>query len=243
MAELLISDKTRRYLQSMAESGRHLTVLTGAGISAESGIPTFRGKDGFWTVGSREYHPQEMATLQMFQKHPGAVWQWYLYRMGMCRSAEPNNGHRAVAAMESRLGDRFALVTQNVDNLHLRAGNSPRRTFEIHGNVFYTRCAYSCTDRLFPLPGEVRPKAREEAIPPEEMVHLSCPACGGWTRPHVLWFDEAYNEHYFRFESTLRLAMSTDLLMVVGTSGATNLPNQVVQIAHRRGVPILDINV
>ena len=100
-------------------------MLTGAGVSAESGIPTFRGREGYWTVGSTEYHPQEMATLQAFEAMPEEVWRWYLYRLGACREAQPNQAHRAIVRLEERLGDRFCLITQNVDGLHLRAGSSP----------------------------------------------------------------------------------------------------------------------
>ena len=117
-----------------------VTVLTGAGISAESGIPTFRGPEGYWTVGSAEYHPQEMATVRMFEQAPDDVWAWYLYRLGVCRRAQPNAGHLALVEMEALLGDRFTLITQNVDGLHLQAGNSPQRTFQIHGNISFMRC-------------------------------------------------------------------------------------------------------
>ena len=99
-------------------------VVTGAGVSAESGIPTFRGQDGYWTVGSRVYHPQELATHAAFRRMPEEVWRWYLYRLGVCRAAEPNPAHVALVELERALGDRFRLVTQNVDGLHLRAGSS-----------------------------------------------------------------------------------------------------------------------
>src|SRR5688500_3238942 len=90
-----------------------VVVLTGAGISAESGIPTFRGKEGYWTVGSREYHPQELATHEAYAQMPLEVWAWYLYRRGVCRAAGPNAAHTSLVALERALGDRFALVTQN----------------------------------------------------------------------------------------------------------------------------------
>ncbi|MCA9686135.1 MAG: RNA polymerase subunit sigma, partial [Myxococcales bacterium] len=96
---------------------KKVVVLTGAGISAESGIPTFRGPEGYWTVGAREYHPQELATLQAFNRMPREVWHWYLYRRGICRAAEPNPAHFALVELERALGDRFTLITQNVDGL------------------------------------------------------------------------------------------------------------------------------
>ncbi|MFC2172386.1 NAD-dependent deacetylase, partial [Acidobacteriota bacterium] len=127
-----------------------LTVLTGAGISAESGIPTFRGPEGYWTVGSREYHPQEMATYSMFTQDAEAVWNWYLFRMGVCGRARPNPGHDAVVELERAFKDRFILITQNVDGLHLRAGNSPTLTYQIHGNIFSMRCSRECSREIYP---------------------------------------------------------------------------------------------
>ena len=149
-----------------------ITVLTGAGISAESGIPTFRGPEGFWTVGSKEYHPQEMATFAMFNQNPDAVWVWYLYRMGMCKKAAPNAGHTALASLEKHLQDRFTLITQNVDNLHIRAGNSLGRTFQIHGNIFYTRCAANCTRIVYSLPEGLPAKGKGDALTDKDHRHF-----------------------------------------------------------------------
>ena len=233
---------TATLAQAARGSGR-ITVLTGAGISAESGIPTFRGPEGYWTVGSREYHPQEMATRAMFLKDTDAVWVWYLYRMGVCRDAEPNAGHRAIVALERRFGNRFTLITQNVDNLHLRAGSSPERTYQIHGNLFFMRCSRECSGELFPMPAAVAPKKRGDIMTDDERRQLQCPLCGARTRPHVLWFDETYNEVHYRFESSLRCAMETELLLVVGTAGATNLPNQVAGLVFQKGGCIVDVNL
>jgi NAD-dependent deacetylase len=220
-----------------------VSVLTGAGISAESGIPTFRGPEGYWTVGSREYHPQQMATLAMFGRHPLEVWKWYLYRASACGRAAPNPGHRALVALEACLGDRFTLITQNVDGLHIRAGNSPDRTYQIHGNLFQMRCAAGCSGDLHPLPEALVGRERDAPVSRSDLALLSCPLCGEITRPHVLWFDELYNETFFHFESTLRAAARTALLIVVGTSGSTNLPNQVAHGVYRNGGTIIDINV
>src|SRR5512138_4021579 len=120
LAELLEGVRARR---------GSVVVLTGAGVSAESGIPTFRGAEGFWVVGSRNYMPQEMATHAMFERDPQEVWRWYLYRFGVCARVEPNPAHHALAALDRALGDRFTLVTQNIDGLHLRAGATPERTY------------------------------------------------------------------------------------------------------------------
>jgi NAD-dependent deacetylase len=237
------ADRVNRLLKEAVNSPGGITVLTGAGISAESGIPTFRGPEGYWTVGSRVYQPEEMATLNMFQQNPKGVWQWYLYRMGVCDQANPNSGHMALIELESLFPDRFTLVTQNVDNLHLRAGHQLHNTFQIHGNVFYFRCSENCSSKIDPIPKEIHPKGKDDRITPAEWHLLHCSTCGGLMRPHVLWFDETYNERCYRLESTLKAARNTGLLIVVGTSGATNLPNQVVWEVYRHGGIIIDINI
>lgn len=226
-----------------SDNHARVTVLTGAGISAESGIPTFRGPEGYWTVGSRVYMPQEMATLDMFRREPRAVWQWYLYRLGVCLHAEPNPGHFALVEMERLLGDRFGLITQNIDNLHIRAGNTLDRTYQIHGNINYTRCSDHCSRELHLLPDQVKKQRRKSSLTDEEISVLHCPNCRAWLRPHVLWFDEYYDEENFRFESSMALAEKTDLLIIIGTSGATNLPNQVANMVYNRGKTIIDINI
>lgn len=233
----------KRLLARVIEEKGTITVLTGAGVSAESGIPTFRGPEGFWTVGAAVYQPQEMATFRMFTINPEPVWEWYLYRMGLCKKARPNAGHRALAAMASKWGDRFTLITQNVDNLHIRAGNSHERTLQIHGNIFNVRCASGCTDDVLPLPPDISPKMKGETLSAGERLQLKCPRCNSWLRPHVLWFDETYNERFYRFDSAIRIANDTRLLITVGTAGATNLPNHIVNIVYGNGGLMIDINV
>ncbi len=220
-----------------------IVILTGAGISAESGIPTFRGEDGYWTVGSKVYHPQELATFESFRRLPVDVWQWYLYRRTVCRRAQPNPAHEALVALEQALGDRFRLITQNVDGLHLRAGQSRERTYEIHGNLDFMRCAAECSDELLSVPEHIGEVEAGQALSDEHVAALSCPACGGRTRPHVLWFDETYDETRFRFESSLAAATSAALVLVVGTSAGTTLPWHVVQMGTRAGAAIIDVNI
>lgn len=235
--------KLEKALKRFKDSGGHLTVLTGAGISAESGIPTFRGPEGYWTVGSKEYRPEQMATYSMFSRDPWEVWAWYLYRRTVCKKAEPNRGHLAIAEMEKMFGDRFRLITQNVDGLHLRAGNTEERTFQIHGNLHLLRCADNCPQQLFPFPSEIGEKKKNEPVTEEERRLLICPKCHGLARPHVLWFDEYYDEHFFRAQSALLWAESTELLLVIGTAGATNIPMQIGGIVSRNPRAILiDIN-
>ena len=229
-------------LRNCIQRQNRLVVLSGAGISAESGIPTFRGPEGYWTVGSREYRAEEMATFNMFQKQPDEVWQWYLYRLGVCRNAKPNAAHFAVVELEQMLNDRFFLITQNVDGLHLEAGSSTTRTYQIHGNINYMRCAVECTDETFNIPNVVTPKSKDQPLSNVERHALRCPHCGGRTRPHVLWFDEYYDEAHYRYDSSIRAAINTDILLIVGTSGATNLPMQVGTLAAQRGALLIDVD-
>jgi NAD-dependent deacetylase len=230
-------------LQELRDSdGGSIVVLTGAGISADSGIPTFRGKEGYWTVGSREYHPMELATAAAFAELPRDVWTWYLYRRGVCRAAEPNPGHHSLVGLEEALGERCHLVTQNVDGLHLRAGNTPGRTYQIHGNIDFMRCAHRCTADTDAMVPDLQLRSRDDVLSDDQYDQLRCPRCGGRARPHVLWFDECYDEELFRAESAMQAAVRADLLVVVGTSGATNLPIQIGMLSARRGIPIIDIN-
>lgn len=219
-----------------------IVFLTGAGISAESGIPTFRGEEGYWTVGSTNYHPTEMATYAAFTRMPEEVWRWYLYRRSVCRRAKPNAAHLALVELERALGDRFLLITQNVDGLHLRAGSSLERTYQIHGNIDFLRCEEE-HPRLRPVPLEVG-EHWEKDTPFDAVTRklLACCEGGSLARPHVLWFDESYDEPLFRFESSIRAASTASLLVVVGTSGQTSLPFQIVSIAARRGIPLVVVN-
>lgn len=230
-----------RSAAALADGGR-LVVVTGAGLSADSGIPTFRGEEGYWRVGSRNYQPTELATAAAFRRVPDVVWPWYLYRRGVCRAAEPNAAHRALAALAEVLGERMTLLTQNVDGLHLRAGSPAARTYEIHGNIDYARCAVDCTPATYPLPLDLRPFGRDDTLDDATAARLRCPRCGERLRPHVLWFDETYNERHFRWDSSLRAAAEADALWVVGSSGSTNLPNLVAQIVARNGGLVVDVN-
>jgi NAD-dependent deacetylase len=222
-------------------AGGNAIALTGAGVSAESGIPTFRGREGYWMVGSREYHPQELATRAAFERMPWDVWAWYLYRRGACRRAEPNAGHTALVRLEAGLGDRFALITQNVDGLHRRAGS--RRAFAIHGDIDHMRCAADCEPDTWPIPDDTPLLGKGEPVPADVRARLACPRCGGPARPHVLWFDETYDEPRFFLDTARRLATGAALLVVAGTSAQTNLPWQVVTLAARAGAVIVDVNV
>jgi NAD-dependent deacetylase len=234
-----MEEKLAGILADVRSRRGNVVVLTGAGISAESGIPTFRGKEGYWVVGSRNYMPQEMATREMFDRSPEEVWRWYLYRFGVVRGAEPNAGHRALVDLERAYGDRFTLVTQNIDGLHRRAGSE--RVFAIHGDAASVRCAADCGVGLLRLP-DVTVHGKDDPFTADDRAKLTCPRCGGWLRPHVLWFDEYYDEENYRMDSALRAAGAADLLLVVGTSGATNLPMQIGRLVYLRGAALVDVN-
>ena len=227
---------------ALSRAGR-VVVLTGAGVSAESGIPTFRGKEGYWTIGARDYHPQELATHEAFAHMPWEVWAWYLYRRGVCRGAQPNAAHDAIVRLDRLLEDRFALITQNIDGLHRRAGSPTARTFPIHGDLDYMRCAGDCVLDLWPIPDAIPALLKGTPVSEPTRALLRCPRCEGMARPHVLWFDESYDEPRFFLDTARRLADAAVLLIVAGTSAQTNLPWQVVTLAARAGATIVDINL
>lgn len=240
-AEVRIPKATQGAVAGLAARGGPVLVLTGAGISAESGIPTFRGPEGFWRVGSRNYLPQELATAAAFARMPEALWTWYLHRRGVCAAAAPNPAHAALVRLERELRSRFLLVTQNVDGLHARAGQE--RVLEIHGNLHLARCAAGCGHGPAPLPaGLPQTLARDTALDRAALDLLRCPRCGAWLRPHVLWFDESYREDLYRSESALAAAARAELLVVIGTSGATTLPARIVGEVARRGRPIVAVD-
>jgi len=218
--------------------------LTGAGISNESGIPTFRGPEGYWTVGSRVYHPMELATQSAFSENPWEVWRWYLYRAAVCHQAAPNPGHQALTSLSRLLRSKpVPLMTQNVDGLHRRAGFPTTDLYEIHGHIGEMRCAARCSEKRLLLPEmELEPEKAKSLSDDELEQRLRCPKCGSKSRPHVLWFDEYYEEALFRSESALSAMEQIDLLITVGTSAATNLPVQTVQRALQRGAIVIDIN-
>jgi len=241
----MINSEIKAYLHDFAADDlKKVVVLTGAGISAESGIPTFRGPEGYWRSGSVNYKPQEIGTLKMFKQSPKEVWKWFLFRKTVCDNAQPNPGHVAVAQMEKMLGSaRFTLTTQNVDGLHLRAGNTLRNTLLIHGDLTHVRCSRPCRKEPMPFPKGFAPKTRETDISDEEWELLKCPHCGALTRPHVLWFDEYYNEDYYKYNTALSRTANASLLIIIGTSGATNLPMSMYNTALDEDVQIMLINL
>jgi NAD-dependent deacetylase len=135
------------------------------------------------------------------------------------------------------------LVTQNVDGLHLRAGNSLERTYQIHGNIDFMRCTRECLPAPVPMPDGIEVAwEKGRSVTKAELDQLRCPQCGAMGRPHVLWFDESYDEANFRFQSSIDAARHASLVIVVGTTGATSLPMHVGTIAAQRGVPMIVVN-
>jgi NAD-dependent deacetylase len=195
-------------------------VVTGAGISAESGIPTFRGPDGLW----RNFKAEELATPQAFQRQPQTVWEWYDWRRGLCAQARPNPAHHVVAAME-RFYHHFTLVTQNVDGLHPRAGS--RRMVEVHGSIWRAQCLQCGAT----LPLEETPL---KTLPP---LHEGC---GGMLRPAVVWFGESYEPAIL--QQMFTAAEEAQLVLVIGTSGGVALPVDLVTQARQAGATIIEIN-
>ncbi|MFH1726545.1 MAG: NAD-dependent deacylase [Elusimicrobiota bacterium] len=197
-----------------------LCALTGAGISAESGVPTFRGPGGLW----RKFRPEELATPEAFASDPRLVWEWYDWRRGLIAKAEPNPGHKALAAIEARCRD-FWLITQNVDGLHRLAGN--RRILYLHGDIWRMRCiscAHALEDRTTPLP----------EIPPR------CPECGGLLRPDVVWFGESLPPG--TFERAFSAAQSAEIFFIVGTAGAVEPAASLARIAKKAGAFVVEVN-
>lgn len=236
-----LQDDLKERLTEFYHKTRKLTVLTGAGLSADSGIPTFRGKEGLWTVGSVNFVPEDMGTFEMFTNQPLEVWKFFLYRFNLCFPALPNPGHYAIKELEDLFPGRFQLITQNVDGLHFKAGSSREAAYCIHGTLEQSRCGRECSSDFYPYPNIPFEKGQELTDAAIEL--LKCPKCGNFLRPHVLWFDEMYNEKYYKLNSSLRAAKETGLLLIAGTSGATNLPRRIVESALSRGSIVVDLNL
>ncbi len=216
------------------------TFLTGAGLSADSNIPTYRGTDGIWIKGTKHHKPEEFGTFRYFNQHPEEVWQYSMFRVKMFSNAQPNEGHSRLVEIESLLEDRFHLITQNVDGLHGRAGS--KRMFEIHGNYREVKCAQYCSE-ILPMPSGVSGKDIDEDLSAEELELLRCPNCDEWLRPNILWFDERYNEKTHKLYSSLKVAKNSGVLFILGTSGATNLPMEIARTTMRYGGYIVDVNL
>lgn len=199
---------------------KQAVAFTGAGISADSGIPTFRGPNGLW----KKFRPEELATPEAFRRDPAKVWRWYAWRMRVVFSARPSPGHIALARLE-RLGVIRCVITQNVDGLHQEAGS--RCVVELHGSIRRVRCARCGYRRVLTAP--------PSDIPPR------CPRCGGLLRPDVVWFGEPLPRD--AWERAAELVEEADAMLVVGTSGSVMPAASLPFIARGRGAAIVEVNV
>jgi NAD-dependent deacetylase len=207
-------------LRSLIDSSRRVTVVTGAGVSAASGVPTFRGDGGLW----RSFRAEDLATPSAFRRDPRLVWEWYEWRRAIIAACQPNAAHHAIASWSRRPG--FTLVTQNVDGLHERAGTSS--VLRYHGSIWHLRCADGCgqpewEDRRTPLPD----------LPPR------CPACGSIARPGVVWFGEPIDP---AIAGAAESASARDLFLSIGTSSAVYPAAALLGMARRRGATTVEIN-
>jgi NAD-dependent deacetylase len=204
----------RRWIQE----AKAVAVLTGAGISAESGIPTFRGATGLW----KQFRPEELATPEAFERDPALVWEWYDWRRGLIANAQPNTGHLALVELERR-APSFTLITQNVDGLHRRAGST--RVLEVHGSIWTlrcTRCQRGWLDTQVSLP-----------IPP------LC-ECGALARPGVVWFGEGLPEDVWA--AAERAAVTCDVFLVAGTSAVVYPAAGLAHQAQAAGAKVIEVN-
>ena len=209
-----------------------IVVLTGAGISAESGVPTFRGADGLW----KNFKPEELATPEAFTRDPRLVWEWYGWRRELISRCNPNAAHQALAAYE-RDGERLSIITQNVDGLHELAARSvapglspPATPIELHGSIFRARCT-SCDLR-------VTQRSTIDASSIESLPH--CDACGALQRPDVVWFGEPLDPDILAY--AMHAASNADVCVVVATSAVVYPAAGLAALTRDGGGHVIEIN-
>lgn len=213
-------------LRAWVQAARRLVVFTGAGVSAESGIPTFRDAlTGLWA----RFDPEQLATEAAFRADPSMVWRWYAERRAAIAAAQPNAAHRAIAALEGR-GPRVSVVTQNIDGLHARAGS--HEVLELHGNILRVKCLEGCGN-----PERIEPAFDWRADPREPPP---CPRCGAALRPDVVWFGELLPPDVF--SRAERAALRCDLMLVVGTSALVHPAAGLPLLARQAGARIAVVN-
>jgi len=209
-----------------------VVALTGAGVSAESGVPTFRGAGGLW----KRFRPEDLATPEAFARDPRLVWEWYEWRRGLIRACAPNPAHRAIAAWMARV-QGVTLVTQNVDDLHERAAreagpglDAPPRLLKLHGSIFHARCT-RCAHR----------SRLDEAVDATSTAALPCcPACGSPLRPDVVWFGESLPEPVLG--AAFDAAARCEVCLVVGTAGAVYPAAALAHEARSAGASLIVVD-
>lgn len=217
MAEKL---DTGPLIEVLQEASR-VAVLTGAGISAESGIPTFRGEEGLW----KKYRPEELATPAAFSQDPKFVWEWYDWRRGIIGQKEPNPGHKVIARWEETF-PTVSLITQNIDGLHQKAGS--KNIWELHGNIWKLRCTEEGT-------------ITENYETPLKEIPPLCPNCGALLRPHVVWFGESLSPTIL--QKSIQLSSECDVMFVIGTSTVVQPAASLPFEASKAGAKIVEINL
>jgi NAD-dependent deacetylase len=213
---MTISNKLRTVLQQVES----ICVLTGAGVSAESGVATFRGVDGLWS----KLKPEELANFDAFMRNPELVWEWYNYRKQIVHDVKPNPAHYALVRLEE-LVKEFTLVTQNVDNLHYRAGS--KKVLELHGNIERSYCI-DC--------GKI---AENVEVTTEKKVPR-CSFCNGLIRPDVVWFGEMLPEGVF--EAATEAARQCELFLIIGTSAVVYPAAGLPMTARNQGAYVVEVN-
>ena len=205
-------------------------VLTGAGVSAESGIPTFRGKDGYW----RDLDPAKLATPEAFARDPELVWEWYRERRQRIRNAQPNAGHEAIARLAQH-ADEFLLVTQNVDDLHARSGISAKKMVQIHGDIFVTCCSHCAFERD---EHELEHEHGHQA----KVAIARCPRCNAFMRPGVVWFGEQLPWNELKRVEQFFVAGACDLVIVAGTTATFGYIVDWALRGSRDGGELIEVN-
>ncbi|MFQ5543144.1 MAG: NAD-dependent deacetylase [Nitrospiria bacterium] len=201
------------------ESAQSVVVLCGAGISAESGIPTFRGKEGLW----KNHRAEDLATPEAFDRNPELVWAWYQWRRTLISTKKPNAAHLALVSLE-KSAPAFTLITQNVDGLHALAGS--RKMIELHGNIWKTRCT-GC--------GEVT-ENRSQNLPPLP----KCRQCKSLLRPDIVWFGEAIDPA--NLSQSIEACQRCDVILVIGTSAVVQPAASFASLAQNNGAMVVEIN-
>ena len=207
-------------LQERLLQARSVAVMTGAGVSAESGVPTFRGADGLW----RQYRAEDLATPEAFSRDPKLVWEWYDWRRQLIAKCQPNPAHYAIAFLE-RQAQKLLLITQNVDGLHRLAGSV--RMVEVHGNLWRVRCLQEG-------------KITENLDVPLRTIAPRC-ECGSLLRPDVVWFGEALP--WEALQQAFEAAESCDVFLVVGTSAVVQPAASLPMVARNKGAYVVEVNL
>jgi NAD-dependent deacetylase len=216
---------------------RRVLVLTGAGVSAESGIPTFRGEDGYW----RNLNPAKLATSEAFARDPGLVWEWYRERRRRIRNAQPNPAHKAIAKLAQH-AQEFLLVTQNVDDLHARSGSSKEKMVQIHGDIFVTRCS-TCDFGLHDYEHDHEHEHEHEHEHDSEEIDVPrCPRCEGLMRPGVVWFGEQLPWDELRRVENYLEDGACDFVIVAGTTATFGYIVDWALQASRDGGELIEVN-